>query len=149
MISFDTNLPVYAMNSASEFHKPALEFMSSLSKRRDVVVCELVLVELYLKLRNERIFPRPLSASQATTVCQSYRQNRLWKIVEAAPVMENVWKSTGEEGFAFRRIIDLRLGQTLLYAGVTHFATSNVKDFKQLGFEKVWNPCTELTKLSE
>jgi hypothetical protein len=73
----------------------------------------------------------------------------LWKIVEAAPVMENVWKSTGEEGFAFRRIIDLRLGQTLLYTGVTHFATSNVKDFKQLGFEKVWNPFTELTKLSE
>jgi predicted nucleic acid-binding protein len=105
-----------------------------------VVVCELVLVELYLKLRNERIFPRPLSASQATAACQSYRQNRLWKIVEAAPVMENVWKSTGEEGFAFRRIIDLRLGMTLLHSGVTHFATSNVRDFQNLGFEKVWNP---------
>jgi hypothetical protein len=73
----------------------------------------------------------------------------LWKIVEAAPVMENVWNSTGEEGFAFRRIIDLRLGLTLLYAGVTQFATSNVKDFQQLGFEKVWNPLTELTESPE
>ena len=140
IVSFDTNLAVYAMNTASEFHGAALQFMTSLAKRKDVVVCELVLVELYLKLRNERIFPRPLTASQATAACQSYRQNRLWKIVEAAPVMENVWKSTGEEGFAFRRIIDLRLGMTLLHSGVTHFATSNVRDFQNLGFEKVWNP---------
>ena len=145
MISFDTNLAVYAMNSASEFHLPAIDFMSSLSKRRDVVVCELVLVELYLKLRNERIFPRPLSASQAAAVCQSYRQNRLWKIVEGAPVMENVWNSAGDEGFPFRRIIDVRLGLTLLYSGVIEFATSNVKDFQQLGFKRVWNPLTELT----
>jgi hypothetical protein len=45
-----------------------------------------------------------------------------------------------EEGFAFRRIIDLRLGMTLLHSGVTHFAASNVRDFQNLGFEKVWNP---------
>jgi len=143
MVSFDTNLAVYAMNTASEFHKPAFGFMASLAKRKDVAVCELVLVELYLKLRNERIFPRPLSPPQATAACQSYRQNRLWKIVEAAPVMENVWKSTGEESFPYRRIIDLRLALTLLHSGVTHFATSNTKDFQNLGFEKVWNPLLE------
>jgi hypothetical protein len=33
--------------------------------------------------------------------------------------------------------------------GVTQFATSNVKDFQQLGFEKVWNPLTELTESPE
>lgn len=143
MVSFDTNLAVYGINTASECHESAFGFMASLARRKDVVVCELVLVELYLKLRNERIFPRPMSPSQATAVCQSYRQNRLWKIVEAAPVMEHVWKSTGEEGFAFRRIIDLRLALTLLHSGVTHFATSNTKDFQNLGFEKVWNPLLE------
>jgi len=37
----------------------------------------------------------------------------------------------------FRRIIDLRLGMTLLHSGVTHLATSNVRDFQNLGFEKV------------
>jgi hypothetical protein len=29
---------------------------------------------------------------------------------------------------------------TLLHSGVTHLATSNVRDFQNLGFEKVWNP---------
>lgn len=57
--------------------------------------------------------------------------------------MEHLWKSTGEEGFAFRRIIDLRLALTLLHSGVTHFATSNTKDYQNLGFEKVWNPLLE------
>lgn len=140
VISFDTNIAVYAANSASEFHKPALEFMESLARRQDVVVCELVLVELYLKLRNGRIFPRPLSAAQATQVCQAYRSNRLWKIVESAPVMDEVWKSTGSEDFAFRKIIDLRLALTLHHAGVTEFATSSGKDFESVGFQKVWNP---------
>jgi hypothetical protein len=35
MVSFDTNLAVYAMNTASEFHGAALQFMTSLAKRKD------------------------------------------------------------------------------------------------------------------
>jgi hypothetical protein len=54
--------------------------------------------------------------------------------------MDEVWKSTGSEDFAFRKIIDLRLALTLHHAGVTEFATSNGKDFESVGFQKVWNP---------
>lgn len=49
--------------------------------------------------------------------------------------------------FAFRKIVDIRLGLTLKSHGVTHFATANVKDFQGLGFEKVWNPLTEESEL--
>ena len=42
--------------------------------------------------------------------------------------------------FAFRRIIDVRLAATLRHFEVTQFATTNVKDFRGLGFSKVWNP---------
>jgi uncharacterized protein len=111
-----------------------------LANRRDVAICELVLVELYLKLRNEKIFTRPLDAQQATTLCQTYRKNRAWTLIESAPVMEEVWKHTLQNHFAFRRIIDLRLAQTLLHHGVTEFATANEKDYVGQGFEKVWNP---------
>ena len=45
-----------------------------------------------------------------------------------------------KSGFAFRRIIDVRLARTLLHHGVTEFATANVRDFAKLGFERVWNP---------
>lgn len=140
MLSFDTNIAVYAANSASPWHQAASHFIQSLATRKDVAICELVLVELYLKLRNEKIFPRPLTAPQAAAVCQAYRKNRAWTLIEAAPVMENVWKEASKSNFAFRRIIDLRLAHTLLHHGVTEFATSNEKDFKGQGFTKVWNP---------
>jgi uncharacterized protein len=140
MTSFDTNIAVYAANTASPLHEAAASFIQSLATRRDVAICELNLVELYLKLRNEKIFPRPLTAPQAAAVCRAYRKNRAWTLIESGPVMEAVWTKAAESGFAFRRIIDLRLAKTLLHHGVTHFATANEKDFRGFGFAKVWNP---------
>lgn len=140
MQSFDTNIAVYAANTAAPQHERALGFIRTLSRRNDVAVCELVLVELYLKLRNEKIFPKPLPAPAAAAVCQAYRNNRAWRLIEDAPIMSEVWPLAATRGIALRRIIDLRLAKTLLHHGVTRFATSNVKDFEGLGFEQVWNP---------
>ena len=140
MISFDTNIAVHAANAASPLHEAARSFLQSLATRKDVAICELVLVELYLKLRSEKIFPRPLTAPQATAICQAYRKNRAWTLIESAPVMEDVWTQAAQPGIAFRRIIDLRLAQTLRHHGVTEFATSNEKDFADQGFVRVWNP---------
>ncbi len=140
MTSFDTNIAVYAANVASPQHEAAIGFIQSLATRKDVAICELVLVELYLKLRNEKIFSRPLSAPQAAAVCQTYRKNRAWTLVESGTVMEAVWEEAAQPGFAFRRIIDLRLARTLIHHGITHFATSNEKDYLGQGFIKVWNP---------
>lgn len=140
MLSFDTNIAVHAANTSSPLHERARDFFQSLATRRDTAVCELVLVELYLKLRNEKIFTRPLTASQAATVCQAYRKNQAWTLIDCAPVMERVWEQAAGGSFAFRRIIDVRLAQTLLHHGVTEFATSNEKDFANQGFLRVWNP---------
>lgn len=140
MLSFDTNIAVHAANSASPLHDRAREFIQSLATRRDIAICELVLVELYLKLRNEKIFSRPLTAHQAADVCQTYRKNQSWTLIESAPVMEAVWEQASEKNFAFRRIIDLRLALTLIHHGVTEFATANEKDFVGQGFLRVLNP---------
>lgn len=142
MLSFDTNLAVHAANRDSPWHEPSRAFITSLAGRRDVAVCELMLVELYLKLRNSRIFPQPLSAPQAAAVCGAYRSNQSWLVIEGAAVMEDVWQRAAKPSFAFRRIIDVRLARTLLAHGVTEFATANTKDFVRLGFERVWNPLT-------
>lgn len=140
MVSFDTNLAVYATNSDMAQHSAALEFVASLAGREDVIVCELMLVELYLKLRNRAIFPHPLSAAAAVERCQQFRENVRWRLVESAPIMEQVWKEASARDFAFRRIIDVRLALTLRHHGVTEFATSNEKDFAGFGFARVWNP---------
>lgn len=140
MLSFDTNIAVHAANTASLLHQRAYEFVASLGSQQDVAVCELMLVELYLKLRNEKIFTRPLSPAEAVAVCQAYRNNRAWMLVDSAPVMDDVWRMAAGRGFAFRRIIDARLGLTLIHYGVKAFATTNVRDFQGFGFERVWNP---------
>lgn len=140
MLSFDTNIAVHAANATSPLHHRAYEFIASLGARSDVAVCELMLVELYLKLRNERIFTKPMTAAQAAAVCQTYRRNRSWMLIDSAPVMDDVWKLSDARGFAFRRIIDARLALALIHHGVREFATTNVKDFQRLGFGRVWNP---------
>jgi len=48
-----------------------------------------------------------------------------------------VWKWARRKDLAFRRIFDVR---TLRHFGVEEFATTNGKDFRVLGFRRVWNP---------
>ena len=140
MKSFDTNLVVHSANSDSPLHRPAREFLDQTARERNVVVCELMLVEVFLKLCNGRIFRNPMTPVQAGKYCQSLRANQNWLLVEEAAIMEEVWRWTRRRDFAFRRIIDVRLGLTLRHYGVTEFATTNLKDFRGLGFSKVWNP---------
>lgn len=140
MISFDTNLVIYAANADASEQPAAAGFLQSLVKRQDVVVCELMLVEVYLKLRNARILRHPLDAHAASAHCQAFRANANWQLVESAPVMADVWKLAAQRNFALRRIIDARLALTLRHHNVTEFATSNVKDFDGFGFVRVWNP---------
>lgn len=140
MISFDANLVVYAANSRSPEQPATAAFLQSLGTRRDVVVCELMLIEGYLKLRNARILTSPLDAPRAASHCERFRANANWTLIESAPVMAEVWKLAGRKGFAIRRIVDARLALTLRHHGVTELATTNVKDFQGFGFRRVWNP---------
>ncbi|MCX6935015.1 MAG: PIN domain-containing protein [Verrucomicrobia bacterium] len=140
MISFDTNIVVHAANADSPHWAEARTFLEEAGQRKDVVLCELVLVEVFLKLCNDNIFSRPLSADEAWDFCERLRRNRNWRLVDSAPVMDEVWKLCRGKGFPFRRIIDLRLGLTLRHFRVEEFATTNGKDFQSVGFRRVWNP---------
>jgi hypothetical protein len=45
--------------------------------------------------------------------------------------------------FARRRAYDWRAALLLIQQGVTEFATVNEKDFRDCGFQRVWNPLAE------
>jgi uncharacterized protein len=145
MIGIDTNVLLYSLNPTSEWHSRAVNFLRQhfgIPSVR-VAITDYVLVELYVHLRNPVVMAQPLSAGKARDLVRSY-----WKIpnvmrVENANVMDEVWSLAGTKNFARRRIFDARLALTLRQAGVTQFATANVKDFQGLGFEKVWNPLLE------
>jgi hypothetical protein len=51
-----------------------------------------------------------------------------------------LWKRAGVHDFPRRKIIDLRTSMVLIEQGVREFATANVKDFADVGFDRVWNP---------
>lgn len=141
MISVDTNLLIYAADPDSPMHEASRVFLEPYTTRKDFALCELVLVELYMQLRNPRVFRRPYSAQAAADYCQQLRLNPSWRYFDYDPsIRGDLWRWAAETRSGFRHIIDMRLGLSLRHQGVTEFATANVKDFKQVGFERVWNP---------
>jgi toxin-antitoxin system PIN domain toxin len=142
MLSIDTNVLLYAQNQDCPEHDAAAGFLTDCANRGDVAVCELVLVELYQLLRNPAVVTRPLDAPEAAAVCQTFRRNRRWALIENAPVMNDVWARAATPGIARRRMFDARLALTLRHHGVDEFATRNTKDFHDFGFSRVWDPIT-------
>jgi toxin-antitoxin system PIN domain toxin len=140
MLSIDTNVLLYAQNQDCVEHEAAMAFLTQCSRRDDIAICELVLVELYQLLRNPAVLERPLDAPAAAEVCQTFRRNPRWALIENAPVMDKVWTLAAQPGVARRRLFDARLGYTLCHHGVRELATRNIKDFGDFGFERVWDP---------
>ncbi len=139
-IGIDTNILIYARVASAPWHSQAVAFLEGLSKDSSVVIAELVLVELYMALRNPAILSPPLDAKEAAFECQLFRSHPHWGLVEHAEVMDSVWSDASVIGLARRRIIDIRLARTLQAHGVTNFATANTRDFQNMGFARVWNP---------
>lgn len=141
MLSIDTNVLLYAQNQDCPEHHAAVAFLRGCADRGDVAICELVLVELYQLLRNPAVVSRPLDAPEAAEVCQTFRRNRRWALIEN-PVMNDVWALAATPGIARRRLFDARLALTLRHHGVDEFATRNINDFADFGFSRVWDPIT-------
>ena len=144
MISFDANLLLYAINTASPCHEGARKFLETMSRRGDVGLSELVLVEVYTLLRNPAVLTNPMSPTEAVSVIQTFRRHPQWAVLgfptESVALHEELWRLAAQSGLARRRIYDVRLALALRRHGVTEFATANIKDFDGLGFDRVWNP---------
>jgi len=144
MISCDTNILFVALESSRPGHAQARQFLDRHGNDPEFALCELVLLELYVLLRNPATARRPLEPGQAVDVIRRLRNNPKWDVldypVSAGTLMEELWTLASEPGFARRRVFDARLALTLRYHGVTEFATANERDFGGFGFHRVWNP---------
>jgi toxin-antitoxin system PIN domain toxin len=144
MISIDANILLYSYSESSPFHKAAKSFLLNLSNREDVALSEFVLAEFYLLLRNPAVLVKPLDAASAVAVIDAYRRHPSWKTLGFPPrnreLHDELWIHASGENFARRRIYDARTALSLIAFGVTEFATLNLKDFQEFGFDKVWNP---------
>lgn len=143
MISVDTNILFPSLESSHLNHQKAKEFLMGL-KSKQVIICELVLIEIYQLVRNSTVCQRPLNAIEAIDLIQKLRTHPEWELVDyPGGMMNEVWGGAKERDFPRRRIFDLRLASSLKHYGVKYFATVNVKDFQGLNFDRVWNPFVE------
>ena len=142
IVSADTNLFLHAANPDSPHHAAAGRFFAGeAAGGQRFLLCGLVVVEIYMQLRNPAVFKKPKSAREAAAFCQTLRSNPIWEHADYEPdVAPPLWKWAAETGGGFRQIIDARLALTLRHHGVTHFATANEKHFEGFSFQKVWNP---------
>ena len=145
MRSADTNLFLYAANPDCSQHLAAADFFNNHADAgKEFVLCELVLVEIYMQLRNPAVLKAPLSAEMAANFCSRLRSNPAWQLVDYEPtVSARLWRWARLTQSGFRRILDARLAVTLQHHGVTEFATANVSDFAEFGFERLWNPVAD------
>lgn len=144
MIGVDTNLLIAWLNSAHPWHPAAKRWFDASASTTEVVLCELVLTELYGLLRNPKLWAVPLPAADAVALVQRLREHPKWELVDyPGGLMGAVWHHAASPQFAYRRIYDARLALTLRHHGVAEFATANVKDFYGFGFTRVWNPLVE------
>ncbi len=144
ILSADTNLFLYALNPHSTYHEASKRFfVEHAGGQERFMLCGLVLVEVYMQLRNPAVFKKPLSGRDAAKVCEAFRANPKWEFGDYEPeVGASLWRWAFETKTGFRHMIDARLALTLRHHGVTHFATANTRDFKGFGFERVWNPAS-------
>lgn len=142
MLSADTNIFVHAADPDSPLHAKARNFFESLERsKEEFVLCELVLVELYILLRNPAVFAKPYTALEAAGYCSALKQNPSWRCIDYDPdISRKLWNYAADTRAGYRHIIDARLAFTLQHHGVDRFATVNQKDFKGFGFKEVWNP---------
>jgi len=144
VLSVDTNILLPAVETRNAEHAKSARFLNGLQARDDVVLSELVLLELYVLLRNPAVLVKPLSASVATDVCQAFRHHPRWQVIgfpeSSREFHDAFWPRLAEKTFARRRAYDWRIALTLVKQGVEEFATVNTKDFEGFGFRRVWNP---------
>jgi len=144
MLSVDTNVLLARIDTDNPNHLRALNLFESLDGRDDVVISELVLLELYVLIRNPAVLAVPLAAASAVDVCQGIRRHPRWQVVglpaEGRAFHDAFWPLLRRSDLGRRVAFDIRLGLSLLRAGVEEFATANTKDFGELGFKRVWNP---------
>jgi hypothetical protein len=145
MISFDTNLLLYSLNQDCPEYNDARAFFASLpTAPGTVAVCELVLVELYVLLRNPAVLNNPLDPADAVALIQTFRQHPTWKLFDypgdASAVMDELWRLAAQPNIGRRIVFDARLALTLRHHGVTEFATRNENHFTGFGFTRLWNP---------
>jgi hypothetical protein len=86
------------------------------------------------------VLTKSLSPAAATDVCEAFRHYARWQVTGFPPdnrdFHDAFWPKLREADFARRRAYDWRAA-LLIQQGITEFATVNIKNFRDCGFQRV------------
>ncbi|MEZ4732428.1 MAG: PIN domain-containing protein [Caldilineaceae bacterium] len=144
MYALDTNLLVYAHNTASPFHPQAKAFIEKVMNERDaegklsVCIPGQVLME-FLNVITRQQLGSPLSLQDATQLVQAYLDTGVVilysKSTQLATLLDLLKSVTTRQ-----KIFDVALVATLKDHGIAGLYTVNTGDFDQFTFLDVKNP---------
>jgi uncharacterized protein len=144
MYAIDTNLLVYAHNTASPLHTQAKTFVESVLNQRDsegglsVCIPAQVLTEFLNVITWHRLeAPQPLP--QAIQIVQDYLNTGV-PILYQQTTQLDTFMSLLQNVSTRRKIFDVALVATLKDHGVSGLYTVNTSDFDEFSFLDVKNP---------
>jgi len=147
IFALDTNLLVYAHNTASEFNEKAVTFLEKVMNERDdagnlsvcmpaQVLMEFVHVVTWQRLEN------PLSLSEAIRVVEDYVETGVTIIYQRETQLQT-FLALLSAATTRKKVFDVALAATLKDNGITGLYTVNVADFEEFAFLEVINPLSE------
>ena len=142
MKSLDTNLLVYAANTAAAEHEKALAVVNGmLAAPGEWILADQVLWEFYKALRHPLILAKPRNAAEAGGHIRFLREKSgVSCCAYGTACFSKVVTKLEAPGFPYQRTHDAVLAATLRHHGVRVFYTRNTKDFADAGFDEVINP---------
>lgn len=153
MFAIDTNLLVYAHNSASEFNEKAATFLERIMNERDeeghlsVCIPAQVLMEFIHVITWQRL-ENPLSQSEAINVVQDYIDTGIVIVHQCDSQIHTCLELL--RGVSTRKkVFDAALAATLKDNGIPGLYTVNTGDFEEFDFIEVINPLGEKEIQSE
>jgi predicted nucleic acid-binding protein len=144
MFAIDTNLLVYAHNTASPFNRPAKTFLEQVMNTRNaegqLAVCfpAQVFLEFVHIITWERL-EAPLSLPQALQIVREYVDTGV-RILTPQPTYIQTFLELSQSVTTRKKVFDIAIAATLKDNGIQGLYTANPDDFKQLDFLDVINP---------
>lgn len=144
MYALDTNLLVYAHNTASSYHLKAKTFVEKVMNDRDsegkLTVClSLQVLMEFLNVITWQRLEAPLPLPAAIQTVQDYIDTGI-TILYPRPTQLQTLLALLEDVGTRKRIFDIALAATLKDHGIQGLFTVNTADFEGLSFLDVKNP---------
>lgn len=142
--SLDVNLLLYGSDESSPFHTRARTFLESCAGRDEPLYLCYVTLMSYLRMStHSRIFTNPLTPDEALDNVLRLARLPQTRLISERDGFFDIYRDV-TAGVVVRAnlVPDAHLASVLRQHGVSTLYTSNVDDFRRIGFPDARNPLT-------